>query len=85
MTVELKKVGLCGMEFRWSQPYPGLAGDSPPLLFSCEAPSAVLCSVLDDPAQEGGGPAQANPEAATKVIGGLEHLSYEDKLNNPLS
>lgn len=69
MIVELKKVGLCDMEFRWSQPYPGLAGGSTPCS-SLVRPHLQYCVQLKDPAEEGGGPAQASPEAATKMIRG---------------
>jgi len=36
--------------------------------------------VLEPPAQEGHGPGGAGPEEATKMIRGLEHLSYEERL-----
>ncbi|KAK4818410.1 hypothetical protein QYF61_012331 [Mycteria americana] len=63
-----------------SQPYPGLhqkkrgqqvkGGDSALLLHSGETPPGVLCLALEPSAQERHGP----------VGGGLEHLSYEDRL-----
>ena len=55
----------------------GEGGDCAPLLSSCEAPSGVLRSGLGTPAQEGHG---AGPKEATKMVRGLEHLSYEEKL-----
>ena len=36
--------------------------------------------VLGSPAQERHGPVRAGPEEATKMIRGMEHLSYEERL-----
>lgn len=40
----------------------------------------VLCSALESPAQEGHRPVEPSPEKATKMTGGVEHLSYEENL-----
>jgi len=45
-------------------------GDSAPLLRS-----GVLRPALESPAQERHGPVGEGPEEATKLTGGLEHLS----------
>jgi len=72
------------------QPYPQLhqkqhgqqveGGDSAPLFHSGETPPGVLHPALEPPAQEGHGPVGVSPEEATKMIRGLEYLSYEERL-----
>ena len=72
------------------QLYPGLhqekcdqqveGGDSFPLLCSHENPPGLLHPVLGPQAQQGGGAFGAGPEEATKIISGLEHLLYKDRL-----
>jgi len=72
------------------QPYPGLhpqqggkqvkGGDSAPLLHSGEIPNGVLHPALEPSAQDRHGPVGVGLEEATKMIRGLEHLCYEDRL-----
>jgi len=74
------------------QPYPGLhqekcgqqveGGDSAPLLRSGETPSGVLPSALEPSAQDRHGSVGAGPEEAAKMIRGMEHLSYEERLRD---
>jgi len=77
----------CNLE---SQPHPGLhqekhgqqvnGGDSATLLCSGESVPQVLCPALEPSAQERYGPVGAGPEAWTKMVRGLEDLSYEERL-----
>ena len=72
------------------QPYPGLhqmqrsqqveGGDSAPLLCSGETPPGVLHPALEPSALERHGPVGVGPEAGTKMIRGLENLSYGNRL-----
>ncbi|PKU45929.1 hypothetical protein llap_3764 [Limosa lapponica baueri] len=73
-----------------SQPHPGLhqkkcsqqveGGDSAHLLCSHETPSGVLCPALESSAQEEMDLLERVQRMATKMLRGLEHLSYEDRL-----
>jgi len=58
----------------------GKGRDSAPLLRSGETPPGVLHPALEPSAQERHGSLGAGQEKATKVIRGLEHLSYDDRL-----
>jgi len=72
------------------QPYSGLhqkqrvqqveGGHSAPLLRSGETPPRVLCPALEPSAQERHGPVGVDPEEATKMIRGLEHLCCEERV-----
>jgi len=54
--------------------------DSATLLCSVEFLPGVLSPAWEPPAQEGHGPVGVGPEEVTKMIQGLEHLSYEERL-----
>ncbi|GAB0190929.1 hypothetical protein GRJ2_001558200 [Grus japonensis] len=49
-------------------------------LRSCETSLGVLCSAVGSPEHERHGPVGESPEEATRLIRGMEHLSYEDRL-----
>ena len=72
------------------QPCPGLhqeksgqqvkGRDAAPLLCSGETPPEVLSPALEPSAQERHGAVEMGPEEATKMIQGMQHLSYEERL-----
>jgi len=49
-------------------------------LCSGETSPGVLSPALEPSAQERHGPVEAGPDEAIKVVRGMEHLSYEEKL-----
>ena len=55
-------------------------GDSAPLLCSDVSPAGALRPDLESSVQEKHGPVGAGPEEGHKMIKGLEHLSYEERL-----
>ena len=77
----------CGSEGKC---YPGLhqkkgdqqgqGGDCSPLLCSCEAPAALLRPSVEPPVQKDRELLERVQRRATKMISGLEHLPYKDRL-----
>jgi len=54
-------------------------GDSAPLLRSDEIPPGVLCPALEPSTQKRHGPIGVYPKEVTKMIRGLEDLSYKER------
>lgn len=75
---------------RGDQLYPGLrvkrgvpkdeGEDCPSLLCPYKAPDGILLLDLGAPTREGCRAVGQSPEETTKMMTGLEHLSYEDSL-----
>lgn len=59
----------------------GKLGDSVSLFLSHGTPPAVLYPALGSPTQDGHEPGVTCPEEATKLIKGMENLSYEERLS----
>ncbi|XP_074422982.1 GTP-binding protein Rit1 isoform X3 [Larus michahellis] len=57
-------------------------GHPPPLLCPEEATAGALCPVLGSLVQEGQGTAGKGPAEATKMLGGLQYLSAEERLRD---
>ena len=82
----MSKGGQQSSESKW---YPGLhqkrgsqkGGDCSSLLCSCEAPSGVPCSGLEPSVQKDRELLERAQRRATKMIRGLEHFLYEDRLH----